>query len=66
MIHQFILEFIPKFEKIYYLSNDDLKAKIQLMGSPELKEVDEILMKYKNNILNLKKNDNKNAIYENK
>ena len=61
-----ILNRLLILEKIYYLSNDDLKAKIQLMGSPELKEVDEILMKYKNNILNLKKNDNKNAIYENK
>ena len=51
-----ILNRLLMLEKIYYLSNDDLKAKIQLMESPELKEVDEILMKYKNNILNLNKN----------
>ena len=60
-----ILNRLLKLEKMYYLSNDDLKAKIQLMESPDLKEVNETLIKYKNSILNLNKNNNKIAINEN-
>ena len=60
-----ILNRLIKLEKIYYLSNNNLKAKIQLMESPELKEVVEKLTKFKNDILNLNKNNIKNGIYKN-
>ena len=60
-----ILNRMLKLEKLYYLSNDDLKAKIQLMEIPELNEVEEILMRFKNKVLNLNIDDNKCVFYKN-
>ena len=60
-----ILSRLLKLEKMYYLLDDDLKAKIQLMESPELEKVDEMLMRFKDNIVNLKKDDERSVVNKN-